>query len=441
MDKRYQTIIADHGEGGFGKVSIAMDTILDRKVAVKKLLYPDEANIGRFKKEAKILAKLSNPYIPSIYDVLFEENEFFLYCEFISGNNLRFYIEQGIFPSVDDVKRWFTQIALALDSAHKEGIIHRDIKPENIIISEGNKTASLVDFGIALNSEDTRNLKKRGYIIGTPGYLAPEIIGGQDHSEASDYFSLGVTLYEVLSGTHPVAEIYQDLSDKNEAIPPAIDELIKACITADKNSRIKDAAEFIHRLQNALRSDVPLSALLTDARLHEIHSALTRLSPDEYHVKPIGQKLLILNRVKDLVRTQVPIMKKPTAEMINVLLYVAMLENENNYKPIVDAALLWGLEISFGSDWQGDQAIRESLISCSKSYSKDSHTIASKSILQFVQNYKLSEKPKWWLHVLRSIVMALLANPNGDLYAEELATLYDEINKYSHSVSPEKFEA
>jgi serine/threonine protein kinase len=435
MDDRYKTVKKAHGEGGFGKVSIYMDSLLERQVAVKKLLYPDTQNKERFHREAKILAKLSHAFIPSIFDLSFEEDEFFIIFEYIDGTNLREYIERGTIPDISTVQRWFTQIALAIDHAHQKKILHRDIKPENIIISKDERSAVLVDFGIALSGEDTRNLKKRGYIIGTPGYMAPEVPAGQSFTEASDFYSLGVTLYELMSGKLPLVDAYISLSGHNESIPPAIDELIKACLVTNHNERINNAKDFINSLHTALRSDIPFSALLTESRLHEIQEALTRLSPEEFHSKPIGQRLLVINRVKDLIRAEIDNMKKPTAGMISILLKIGMLESKSNYKPIVDAALNWGLEMFYGTEWQGDDNIRDSLKWCAKNYNKEAHQVASQSVLEYAGKFNLREKPKWWLHSLRDIVTSLLANPNSENDAEALAILYDNINTYSHNES------
>ena len=125
------------------------------------------------------------------------------------------------------MKSWFHQIASALDHAHALGIVHRDIKPANIIIKPDHDTAYLVDFGIALTAEDAKKLTKSGFAIETPGYMSPEQSAGEVVDQRADIYSLGVTLYETLSGEAIPVGQYLDLSSANEAVPPEIDTLIQ----------------------------------------------------------------------------------------------------------------------------------------------------------------------------------------------------------------------
>lgn len=225
---RYEVIDANHGEGGFGKISKQRDTILDRIVAVKQLrLLNDVEARERFLREAKTLARLNHPNIPAIYDIKYDESQMFIYFAFVEGRSLREHVQHETVPSLDLTRRWFTQVAAALDHAHGRGIVHRDIKPDNIIVSENEENATTVDFGIALTADDVKKLTKVGYAIGTPAYMSPEQANGEDLDRRSDIYSLGITLYETLAGHLPNPGGYQSLADANEAIPPAIDDLIK----------------------------------------------------------------------------------------------------------------------------------------------------------------------------------------------------------------------
>jgi len=367
ISERYEIIDEAHGEGGFGKVSKRRDKELDRLVAVKQLrLLDDSAARERFRREAKALAKMGHPNIPAIYDVQFGDEEMYICFEFIEGRPLRELVKSNTIPPMDRARRWFTQVAAALEHAHGEGIIHRDVKPDNIIISSDDENATLVDFGIALTADDVKKLTKSGYAIGTPGYMSPEQTAGLDLKPSSDLYSLGITLYETLSGHPPHPGGYQSLADANEAIPPAIDDLIKECIVQDRTGRLQSATEFIKRLRSAFRTDVPLSALLVEARLHEIVAALKQVSAEDFAAKPRGQKLLLINRLKDLLRVDKPQLRMGTAQVIALLTRLARFESPPEYGPVIAAAFEWGFDKTCGPNWQGEQDIRDALIGFGK---------------------------------------------------------------------------
>ena len=135
--ERYEMVEKEHGEGGFAKVSKQRDKILERLVAVKTLtLLDDEDSKARIIKEAKTLAAVSHSNIPAIYDVIFDEKEMTIFFQFIEGQSLQKIITDGAYPSMEEAKQWFIQVASALEHSHSRGIIHRDVKPSNIIISE-----------------------------------------------------------------------------------------------------------------------------------------------------------------------------------------------------------------------------------------------------------------------------------------------------------------
>lgn len=333
---RYVLIDDTHGEGAFGKIQKFQDIQLERIVAIKALKLLDEpAAKERFIREAKTLAKMSHPNVPAIYDVKFLESEMQILFEFVDGQNLRKTITGKTIPTIEQVRPWFIQIASALDHAHAMGIIHRDIKPENIIISSDQMTAVLVDFGIALTQDDVQQLTSTGYVIGTPLYMSPEQKEGKELDGRTDLYSLGLTLYETLSGHLPSPGDYRELSAENEAIPPAVDDLIRKCIHHDKDRRPADAKDFIRDLSETIRTDVPLSSLLTDARLHEIQAALNQLSAEDFHAKPKGQRLLILKRLMGLLNTDKRELQLATAQLISSLVSLAIFESENDYKGVV----------------------------------------------------------------------------------------------------------
>ena len=165
---------------------------------------------SRFQQEARILAQLSHPNIPAIYDVIFNEPDidhpgngdpkFQIIFEHIEGTTLKQLIhDEGAIP-LDDARIWFSQLASALGHAHSHGIVHRDVKPANIIIRLDRESCALVDFGIALTASQAERLTRTGYVVGTPGYMSPEQMAGEDVDARTDIFSLAVCLYEALAG-------------------------------------------------------------------------------------------------------------------------------------------------------------------------------------------------------------------------------------------------
>ena len=254
-DPRFVFETEPHDAGGFARVIKGRDNYLERDVAVK-VLDPllskfEESDHERFRREAKILARLSHPNIPAIYDVDFGEDHFHIIFEFIAGRNLKQMLQEDGACQLPDVRRWFSQISSALEHAHGMGIIHRDIKPANIIIGEDRSSAFLVDFGIAISSEDARRITPWGYVIGTPGYMSPEQEAGEPVDKGTDIYSLAITLYEALSTARVPVGDYQALSIANEAIPPQIDDLIQDCLQP-KGERVSTAREFASRLAGAL---------------------------------------------------------------------------------------------------------------------------------------------------------------------------------------------
>lgn len=430
---RYELIDANHAEGGFGRISKRRDKILDRLVAVKQLRLLDNTEAReRFLREAKTLARLNHPNIPAIYDIQQDQAQMYIYFAFVEGKSLRSHVNAETVPSLDRARRWFTQVASALDHAHANGIVHRDIKPDNIIISESEENATLVDFGIALTSDDVKSLTKEGYVIGTPAYMSPEQANGEELDRRSDIFSLGITLYETLSGHLPVAGGYQSLADSNEAIPPAIDDLIRQCIAQDRNARVQSATDFIRLLRSAFRTDVPLSSLLVDARLHELAAGLRKLSAEDFAGKPRGQKLLVINRLKDLLRTEKPELRTATADVVALLTRIAQLEAEPEYRPIVRAAYEWGFDKLYGVGWTGNQDVRDAILGATRTANATAHRVLATEFLAFVKDKQLASLPRWYTHDLRAASMTLLANPSCGVEADALANFYDMVNAATH---------
>ena len=208
-------VVAPLGAGGMGEVYRARDTRLDRDVALKVLpdhLSDDPKALARFEREAKAVAALSHPHILAIHDFGRIDGISFAVTELLEGEALRAVIERGRLP-VRRALEIAAQVADALAAAHEKGIVHRDVKPENVIVSkEGN--AKLLDFGLVRQTTLTSDpaftniptgtaLTREGVILGTVAYMSPELAQGLPADHRSDQFSLGIVLYEMLSGTRP----------------------------------------------------------------------------------------------------------------------------------------------------------------------------------------------------------------------------------------------
>ncbi|HYN89533.1 MAG TPA: serine/threonine-protein kinase, partial [Ardenticatenaceae bacterium] len=191
------------GQGGMGAVYKAYDPDLDRTAAVKILppgLATDPHFLERFRLEARAVARLDHPNIAAVFAAGEENGVYYLVMEYIQGGSLADLIRRESPVPVERTLELLEQAARALDYAHARGIVHRDIKPNNILI-DGEGCAQLVDFGLVKVSEVS--LTVAGQIFGTPAYMAPEQIEGNDVGPPADIYALGVVAYEMLAGKVP----------------------------------------------------------------------------------------------------------------------------------------------------------------------------------------------------------------------------------------------
>ena len=261
-------ILEKLGEGGMGEVYKARDTKLDRFVAVKFLpskLTAAESEKARFIQEAKAASALNHPNVCTIYDIQEHDGQLFIVMEYVDGETLRGKKQNFSVKQVIDVG---AQAAEGLAAAHEKGIVHRDIKPENIMLMKSG-VVKVMDFGLAkLNSaEEASRLTKAGTTLGTVGYMSPEQVQGQDVDHRSDIFSLGVVLYELLSGESPFKGVHETaimyeivnvdpppLSAIRESIDPELDRIIFECLEKDKNDRCQSAKELAKDLRKIKKS-------------------------------------------------------------------------------------------------------------------------------------------------------------------------------------------
>ena len=203
VGRRY-TLQREIGHGGMGAVWLAVDDVLGREVAVKRVgLFPggSSPDLMRAQREAKLAARLNHPHVVSVFDFVTEGEEQWLVMEYVPGTNLSALSgERGGLPPAEAASI-VGQVAEALAAAHAAGIVHRDVKPGNIIVTDSG-TAKLADFGIARARADA-TMTAPGMVTGTPAYLAPEVASGEAATDASDVWSLGATLFHALTGRAP----------------------------------------------------------------------------------------------------------------------------------------------------------------------------------------------------------------------------------------------
>ena len=263
---RYE-ILSKTGVGGMATVYTAKDLVLNRKVAVKVLkeeFITDEEFVKRFNTEAQAAASLSHPNIVSIYDVGNEENIYYIVMELIRGKTLKQIItEEGALPWKWSVNIAM-QIASALETAHKNGIVHRDIKPHNIIITEDG-VAKVTDFGIA-KAVSNSTITAFGTTIGSVHYFSPEQAKGSYTDAKSDIYSLGVVMYEMLTGKVPfdsdtsvsvaLKHMQEDPvppEDINNKIPKAVNDIILKAMQKEPMARYQTATAMLRDLGRALK--------------------------------------------------------------------------------------------------------------------------------------------------------------------------------------------
>lgn len=268
---RYQ-IIAELGEGGMATVYRAFDPRFRREVALKILptrFMDDPAFRGRFEREAQSIAALEHPAIVPVYDFGETENQPYLVMRLMTGGSLAERLEKGTLP-LPEISRIFQRLASALDVAHRHGIIHRDLKPANILFDQYDEPY-LADFGIvkwAGEGDVTKALTGTGAAVGTPAYMSPEQVQGQDLDGRSDVYALGVILFEMLSGkrpyeaTTPMALAVKHVTEpipkiEGRHIPAACQTLINRAMAKNPDERYRTAAAFAQELQSVAGGSYP----------------------------------------------------------------------------------------------------------------------------------------------------------------------------------------
>jgi serine/threonine protein kinase len=297
--------------GGMGVVYVGLDERLHRRVAIKLLkdeLADDPRFVERFRREARAVASLSHPTIANVYDYGQDADKHFIVMEFAPGRDLSLILETDAPLPVERAVKIGAQLCDALAHAHAAGVIHRDVKPANVIIDDGDH-ARVTDFGIARAAGDS-TLTATGSVLGTAHYLSPEQAAGHELTPASDIYSAGVVMYEMLTGTVPfsgssaIAVAMQHMnndvgppSDVNPDVPAALDALVQRATARPPEARFHSANEMAEALRQLSLQSTAANAPTRVAGAAPPPSAPTQpvwpAGGDRYHPRRVGRAVAL----------------------------------------------------------------------------------------------------------------------------------------------------
>ncbi|MGD8540143.1 MAG: protein kinase [Candidatus Aminicenantes bacterium] len=266
LASRYE-IIEELGKGGMGRVYRVEDTKLKQEVALKLIkpeIAQDKKTIERFRNELKIARDIRHKNVCGMYDLGEEQGSHYITMEYVAGEDLKGMIRMMGQLGTGKALSIAKQVCEGLEEAHRLGVVHRDLKPSNIMIDK-NGNARIMDFGIA-RSLESKGITGVGVMIGTPEYMSPEQVEGKDVDRRSDVYSLGVILYEMVTGRVPFegdtpftigvkhkSEIPRDPKEWNAQIPEDLSRVIMRCLEKDKEKRYQSAGEVRSSLEDIER--------------------------------------------------------------------------------------------------------------------------------------------------------------------------------------------
>lgn len=295
---RYE-VVSHIGQGGMADVFLAVDTILNRQVAIKILredLSTDTVSILRFEREAQAAASLAHPNIVEIYDVGEYKDHHYIVMEYVAGKTLKQVIRSRGPLVNEETVDIMKQLCSAVAEAHSRGIIHRDIKPQNVIV-KADGSLKILDFGIA-TALGSAQLTQANNVMGSVHYLAPELAKGEPASFQSDIYALGIVLYEMLSGDVPfkadqavqvalkhMREPMPSVRAINSTVPQSLENIITRSTAKDPSLRYGNAEEMLADVSTCLRSE-----RMNERRLLIRETPVKKGTPEARAVPPKTEK-------------------------------------------------------------------------------------------------------------------------------------------------------
>ncbi len=293
------------GEGGFGAVYRATQTVVGREVGIKIILpqYANEAEfIRRFEAEAQLVARLEHLHIVPLYDYWRDPSGAYLVMRYLRGGTLKKSLEKGAW-SAKMTARLLSQIGAALTIAHRNGVVHRDVKPSNILLDD-DKNAYLSDFGIATQqAENNRTTSSSGKVTGSAGYIAPEQINLQPVSSRTDVYAMSIILYEMLTGAHPYTGAKSPMAlfikHVNEQLPPmfGVPEQIQEVVFKGASKNPNDRYNDILEMSNAFRQALTETGF---SGLHKDTSPSAEFDSSSFDLTPTLSSVVLQNPYKGL---------------------------------------------------------------------------------------------------------------------------------------------
>jgi eukaryotic-like serine/threonine-protein kinase len=264
LNRRYR-LVAQQGSGGMAVIYKAVDLELGRTVAIKILrpsLTVDPAFLTRFRNEARAVANLNHPNIVTVFDVGNEAQTHYMVMEFIDGQDLKRIIKtDGVLP-VDRALKLAIQICAGIGFAHRAGLVHADVKPQNMLVTRGD-VVKVTDFGIAQALSDTQPGEKVSVVWGSPHYFAPEQARGEHPTPASDVYSIGIVMFEMLTGRLPYVGTNQQelalahirervplVSEYNPSVPETLSQIVYKVMSKEPAARYRTADQLGHVLES-----------------------------------------------------------------------------------------------------------------------------------------------------------------------------------------------